>query len=108
MRKFPFYCKKTGHFKANCHALSRKAEGTKPVGLTAARQLPCAEEGSCQFSKKCTEHDPFAPFRMKGSIAISESEKLIQICILRDTGASQSLCLAGVLPQRRPLLVAVL
>lgn len=45
-----------------------------------------------------SEPDLFAPFRIEGLVATSESEKLVPIRILRDTAAAQSLLVEGVLP----------
>lgn len=42
-----FFCKKSGHVIADCHALSKKQKAAKPVALLASvpRQLPSVENG---------------------------------------------------------------
>jgi hypothetical protein len=107
-----FFCKKPGHVIADCYALERKQKA-KPVALLASVScLPGAKDGLSQFtenrpglgkgmsepSEDSIEPDLFAPFRMEGLVATSESGTLVPICILRDTAAAQSLLVEGVLP----------
>ena len=104
-----FYCKKPGHVIADWYALSKKQKA-KPVALLASvSRLPGAECGLSQLAENMpalgkglsednTKPDLFAPFRMEGSVAISELDEFVPVRILRDTAAAQSLLVEGVLP----------
>ena len=107
-----FFCKKPGHVIADCYALERKQKA-KPVALPASvscrtgakdglsqltENRPGLGKGMSEPSEGSIEPDLFAPFRMEGLVATSESGTLVPICILRDTAAAQSLLVEGVLP----------
>ena len=88
-----FYCHKSGHVIANCLALKRKSDQsvpqTKGVGLI--------KTGSVVPN---TVVDPcFEPFIFEGLVSLSvDSPDQRPVRILRDTGGSQSVILASVLP----------
>ena len=100
------YCKKPGHLVSECLKLKRKLERdeAKPTGLTTLRPRP-------QFSIKTNTNDIvakpksdstmeiFEPFMLNGFVSLSgDNCPPTPIKILRDTGASQSLILADILP----------
>ena len=100
------YCKKPGHLVSECLKLKRKLERdeAKPTGLTTLRPRP-------QFSIKTNTIDIvtkpksdstmeiFEPFMLNGFVSLSgDNCPPTPIKILRDTGASQSLILADILP----------
>ena len=81
-----YYCKKRGHIMAECHTLERKNATRKPNALVVPQDLT-----SCQ--NQC-----YNPFISKGFVSLSEHGEKVPIDILRDTGATQSLLVDGVLP----------
>lgn len=103
------YCKQLGHIKSRCPLLYRKEEGTgKPVTLVLPGSMQKQEETSNEVS---TVTDPlFKAFVSEGSVALADGEPESRVTILRDTGAAQSLLLAGVLelPESSSLKAAVL
>lgn len=88
-----FYCHKTGHVIANCLVLKRKADSsasqTKGVGLIKMDSVgPDINADPC-----------FKPFIFEGLVSLSgDSSDQRPVRILRDTGGSQSVILASVLP----------
>ena len=85
-----FYCKKEGDKMADCRVLQRK--GTKPTsnGLIASRK-----EKSDKDKSFCNVEAQYLPFVSSGVVSVSGHDD-VQVVILRDTGASQSLLLEGV------------
>ena len=81
-----YYCKKHGHIMAECRTLERKNATRKPNALVVPQDLT-----SCQ--NQC-----YNPFISKGFVSLSEHGEKVPIDILRDTGATQSLLVDGVLP----------
>jgi len=78
------FCQKEGHVREECYSLKRKAESTKtikPEGLVAR---PTA--------------NTYVPFMSEGIISSKDLEGGRKVTVLRDTGASQSLLLEGVVP----------
>jgi hypothetical protein len=98
------YCKKKGHIKSECWALQRKRSGNtdvqpSPSALTAVTgKFVCSK---FEDAKVKPEHDAlreeFKPFVFEGSVSIDGANPHT-FRILRNTGASQSLLLKGVLP----------
>ena len=84
-----FYCKKRGHIANACPVL--KTKKTKSVALVKT------DTRSDQYETTC-EYADFKPFVMDGFVALSGSGGKIPVKILRDTAASQSFILEGVLP----------
>lgn len=87
-----FYCKKKGHILSNCPVLKRK--NVKPVALIKTVKHVSQ---SLQSQKPCDYAD-FKPFVMDGFVSVSRDGVKIPVKILRDTAASQSFILEGVLP----------
>lgn len=85
-----FYCKKRGHISSGCPVLKKK--NTKSVAL-----IKTQERGNHHLSEKNCEYADFKPFVMDGFVALTGSTKKIPVKILRDTAASQSFILEGVL-----------
>ena len=88
-----------------------KQEGFKPTGLTSLWSKPqsCVQE-KIPTQVKTSETDSvmeiYEPFLSDGFVSLSSDyAQSTPIKILRDTGASQSLILADILPfLRRPLM----
>ncbi|XP_070404034.1 uncharacterized protein [Nothobranchius furzeri] len=86
-----FYCHKLGHIVKNCLILkSKKDVSQREVGFIAET----AFKGHVQSRDR-----GFDPFVFKGTVHVGENDlDSVQIEILRDTGASQTLILESVLP----------
>ena len=101
------YCKKKGHLISDCYMLRRKDEiKTKsyPNACTVAKS-PVNHFSAYQpeIQNKRSESDEimeeFKPFVTEGFVSLLGDESNLQpIKILRDTAASQSLLLEGILP----------
>ena len=83
-----YYCRRKGHIMSECWEYAKKK--TKPVALVT---VPKKESRGMLRSGESTK-----PFISKGFISVSKGEKPVPICILRDTGATQSLLVDHVLP----------
>lgn len=89
-----FYCKTPGHLLANCPVLRKKVKA-KPVELISV-------DSSSNFN--CTSESDFNPTKDKRLSCTMElcpfpvGVKPVPVRILRDTGASLSIILEGVLP----------
>ena len=103
------YCKQSGHIISECIALKRKREkerqeSPKPIGLTSLRLKPQSSiQDENPILAKTSEIDAvmeiYEPFLSDGSVSLnSDFAQSTPIKILRDTGASQSLILADILP----------
>ena len=100
------YCKKKGHLISECWLLQKKEDKNKsfpnafsvkqsPVHNFVAKKPEILEERS--ESEEIMEE--FKPFVSEGFVSlIGEEDNLQPIKILRDTAASQTLILEGVLP----------
>lgn len=96
-----FYCHKLGHVIANCQALKRKEQThsassghTKGVGLTKGIPATIRPRQNRSQLDSC-----FQPFIFDGAVSLPDNPADARpIRILRDTGGSQSLILAGALP----------
>ncbi|XP_063417696.1 uncharacterized protein LOC134700267 [Mytilus trossulus] len=97
------YCKKIGHLMADCFRLQKKNERdikpktsacTTPY-ITSTLECPARQAFKSSF---CDYMEEYKPFMSDGFVSIVDDTTLQPIKILRDTGASQSLLLEGVLP----------
>ena len=111
--KFCTYCRKSGHVISECFKLKRK-DDHKPVGFVSKqfdvssvieRDTPVfdvqVKEDSVQacFESIPVKDDSLEPYTCEGSVSLSSDfSSSTPITVLRDTGASQSLILSGVLP----------
>ena len=100
------YCKKPGHLVSECLKLNRKLESdeAKPTGLTTLRPRPQSSIKTNTIDivtkpKSDSTMEIFEPFMLNGFVSLSgDNCPPTPIKILRDTGASQSLILADILP----------
>ena len=100
------YCKKPGHLVSECLKLKRKLESdeAKPTGLTTLRPRPQSSIKTNTIDivtkpKSDSTMEIFEPFMLNGFVSLSgDNCPPTPIKILRDTGASQSLILADILP----------
>ena len=100
------YCKKPGHLVSECLKLKRKLESdeAKPTGLTTLRPRPQSSIKTNTVDivtkpKSDSTMEIFEPFMLNGFVSLSgDNCTPTPIKILRDTGASQSLILADILP----------
>ena len=100
------YCKKPGHLVSECLKLKRKlgSDEAKPTGLTTLRPRPQSSIKTNTTDivtkpKSDSTMEIFEPFMLNGFVSLSgDNCPLTPIKILRDTGASQSLILADILP----------
>ena len=100
------YCKKPGHLVSECLKLKRKLERdeAKPTGLTTLRPRPQSSIKTNTIDivtkpKSDSTMEIFEPFMLNGFVSLSgDNCPPTPIKILRDTGASQSLILADILP----------
>ena len=83
-----FFCEKKGHIVANCYALRDVKKSVKSVALVST-----SKPGSLK-----SELDVFAPFLMEGMVSLPGKNNRVPVTILRDTAASQSFMVRGVLP----------
>ena len=94
-----FYCHELGHLIAHCPTLLRRdgqnSKRPKSVGLVQSAPTPLISPPEPDDEvDEC-----YKPFIHKGSVSLTgEDEDQVPIVILRDTGATQSLMLQGVLP----------
>ena len=77
--------------------LTLKEKNAKSAGLVAIEQKPPLFLSVSEVSE-CGESEAYKPFVRVGYISLPGSDNLKPIKILRDTGASQSMILEGVLP----------
>ena len=100
------YCKKPGHLVSECLKLKRKLESdeAKPTGLTTLSPRPQSFNKTNTTDivtkpKSDSTMEIFEPFMLNGFVSLSgDNFPPTPIKILRDTGASQSLILADILP----------
>ena len=100
------YCKKPGHLVSKYLKLKRKLENdeAKPTGLTTLRPRPQSSIKTNTIDivtkpKSDSTMEIFEPFMLNGFVSLSgDNCPPTPIKILRDTGASQSLILADILP----------
>ena len=100
------YCKKPGHLVSECLKLKRKLESdeARPTGLTTLRPRPQSSIKTNTTDivtkpKSDSTMEIFEPFMLNGFVSLSgDNCPPTPTKILRDTGASQSLILADILP----------
>ena len=100
------YCKKSDHLVSECLRLKRKlgSDEAKPTGLTTLRPMPQSSIKTNTIDivakpKSDFTMEIFEPFMLNGFVSLSgDNCPPTPIKILRDTGASQSLILADLLP----------
>lgn len=99
-----FYCKKAGHKISDCVILKKKERSAKTVGLISTSRENHISAQFVKMQKNISEvddvksHNDYAPFLTDGTVSLPGSEKTVPVCVLRDTGASQSFILEGLLP----------
>lgn len=89
------YCKKRGHTIKTCFALEKKNKTQKVVNLlkTETQQLDSSQQALVK-----PDLQVYAPFLMKGFVSLTEEGPKVPVTILRDSAASQSVLLEGILP----------
>ena len=97
------YCKKPGHVMSDCWLLKkrREKEATPNAFVSSKsnwRSNPNRAESSIGLDKSEIIREEFKPFVSEGFVSLKSSSSQVPIKILRDTGATQSLLLEGVLP----------
>ena len=98
------YCKKSGHVISECFKLQRRRERDskpQPSGCTApvdTVDLETPAVSQVSMSSACDYMEDYKPFLSQGFISLDENSDPKPIRILRDTGASQTLLLEGILP----------
>lgn len=93
-----FYCKKRGHTINNCFVLNKRDQSPKVINLLKADSVANQQSFSGPTALVKPPPDVYAPFIMKGFVSLCEGEPKIPLTILRDSAASQSVILEGVLP----------
>ena len=97
------YCKKPGHVMSDCWLLKkrREKEATPNAFVSSKsnwRSNPNRAAPSIGLDKSEIIREEFKPFVSEGFVSLESSSCQVPIQILRDTGATQSLLLEGVLP----------
>ncbi|XP_006813839.1 uncharacterized protein LOC100372062 [Saccoglossus kowalevskii] len=96
-----YYCKKPGHVRAECFKLKNERQWRKPVAFARVRDPVRKVVGSSAMpGKRCGILDvpeEYKNFVSKGEVSLGKVSDSKPVVILRDTGAAQSLMLAGVL-----------
>ena len=99
-----FFCKKRGHTVDYCFALNKKCSFLKAVTLLKTERSLCQFPSSSSSSLSPPEQslhdkpDVFLPFIMKGSVSLTANGPKVPVVRLRDSTASQSVILKGMLP----------
>ena len=96
------YCKKRGHLISDCWHLQKKNKLQTPNALVTISSTTDDTLSNCtphiQTTKPNDKCNSYLPFTSKGFVSLCDDSTLYPITILRDTGASQSLLLEGILP----------
>ena len=97
------YCKKPGHVMSDCWLLKKRREKeAMPNAFVSSKSNwhsnPNRAESSIGLDKSEIIREEFKPFVSEGFVSLESSSSQVPIKILRDTGATQSLLLEGVLP----------
>ena len=101
------YCKQSRHIVSDCPVLKTKREkqgGLKPTGLNSLKLTPQSyfkNQNPAQAKQPETRSvmEIYEPFLSDGFVSLnSDFAQSTPITILRDTGASQALILADILP----------
>ena len=94
------YCQKPGHVMSDLKK-RREKEATPNAFVSSKsnwRSNPNRAESSIGLDKSEIIREEFKPFVSEGFVSLESSSSQVPIKILRDTGATQSLLLEGVLP----------
>ena len=94
------YCKRKGHLISECWALEKKENSKQKVNsvmvMNAAGENPSSGINKSSFKEI---QNVYKPFMSEGFVSLHEHDVISKpIKILRDTGASTSLLVEGVLP----------
>lgn len=90
-----FYCRKHGHLIADCPVLRPKQQAQNPKSVALLKTVQPSELSNC-IDVFDTSYKPFV---MTGFVSLSGKEgDQREICILRDTGAMQSILVSDILP----------
>ena len=89
------YCKRKGHIIAECWELEKKKTKANPVSMICTKSQNPAPVKQIIEPTKDEEKNPFIS---EGYISLNEGGQAVPIRILRDTGATQSLLVEGILP----------
>ena len=107
MMFFCNFCNKNGHLRSDCRALQKPQlkESIKHMGLTSNRPSSHKSSVKNNVMVEVTKSQPdsvmeiYEPFISEGMVSLMDDyTKPIRTKILRDTGASQSIIMADVLP----------
>ncbi|KAM7406893.1 hypothetical protein PAMA_002878 [Pampus argenteus] len=101
-----FFCKKRGHTVNYCFALNKRGKSSKAVNLLKTESSLSQSYSTPTPSVSCSPpeqslrqlDDVFLPFVMKGAVSLTSEGPKVPVVILRDSAASQSVILSGVLP----------
>ena len=102
-KSFCAYCKKPGHIISECYTLQRKnkakaSSNALTVGRSQVIKVSKPEVGEVKQTTFDVQ-EGYKPFMSEGFVSLNGDVASLQpITILRDTGASQSLILEGILP----------
>ena len=89
------YCKRRGHIMAECWELKQRKTRANPMSMICTKsQNPAPVR---QIVKR-TKDEEKNPFISEGYVSLNEGVHAVPIWILRDTGATQSLLVEGILP----------
>ena len=93
------YCKRKGHLLSECWALEKKEKNKQRLNSVMVMNVAGDKNPSSGSTKESPkEVNGYKPFLSEGFVSLQESEVAMPIKILRDTGASTSLLVEGVLP----------
>ena len=100
------YCKKKRHLMSECWTLKRKEERRSQLSSNACTAVKSTlkpvylENSEVEVKRSESEFikEEFKPFVSEGFVSLKGNANLHPIKIMRDTGASQSLLLEGILP----------
>ena len=96
------YCKKPGHVMSDCWLLKKRREKeATPHAFVSSKSNWRSNSNRAEYStgldKSEIIREEFKPFVSEGFVSLESSSSQVPIKILRDTGATQSLLLEGVL-----------
>ena len=89
------YCKRKGHIIAECWDLQKKKTRANPVSVICTKSQSPAPIRQIVEPTKDEEKNPFIS---ESYVSLNEGGHAVPIRILRDTGATQSLLVEGILP----------
>lgn len=92
------YCKKQGHTIKTCFALKKKNKTSKMVNLLKTEPQSQQSQVPLQQAPIKPNLKVYSPFLMKGFVSLTDVGPKVPVTLLRDSAASQSVLLEGVLP----------